>query len=112
MLLIALLITFTQLFVVYFLLFREARGRLQQEQINNLLRLRLEALERETTIVQQSIENTRILRHDLRHHYRMLYALLEEGDIKAAVEHIESQRAEIGKLRDSGPCILLSNDRK
>lgn len=98
-LLLALLITFVQLIVVYLLLIREAKERLQQEQANRLMRLRLEALKRETNVVQQGIESTRILRHDLRHHYRMLYALLEEGDIKAALEHIASQQESIRKIR-------------
>lgn len=98
-LLFALLITFAQLLVVYLLLIREAKERLRQEQANKLMRLRLEALKRETNVVQQGIESTRILRHDLRHHYRMLYALLEEGNIETALEHIASQQESIRKIR-------------
>ncbi|MCR5758435.1 MAG: hypothetical protein K6F95_11085 [Selenomonas sp.] len=99
MLILAVLITLAQLLIVYLLIFQATRQRLRNERVQEMLRLRLAVLKQETSLVQQDIESTRILRHDMRHHYRMLYALLEEGNVKAALAHIENQQAAIQCLR-------------
>ena len=98
MLIIAIALTLSQLLIVFLIFHKELRDNIQKEEANDLLTLRLNSLKHEAALIKKDINTTRILRHDLRHHYRMLYALLKEEDIPAALEHIEKQEAAISDL--------------
>jgi len=95
MLTFAILLTISQIIAAYLLFRHEARKNSQLEHHSDLLALRLKALKQETELLQENLQAARILRHDLRHHYRLLYALLSEGDYSAAIEHIGKQKGEI-----------------
>ena len=95
MLTFVILLTLSQILAAYLLFRREVRKNSSQEHNSDLLTLRLKALQRETGLIQEDLRATRLLRHDLRHHYRMLYALLGEGEKAAALEHIRQQRENI-----------------
>lgn len=92
MLTFAILLTLSQIIAAWLLFDYEAREHSRLEHRSNLLSLRLEALKRETESLQKNLQAARILRHDLRHHYRMLYTLLAEGERDTALEYIEKQQ--------------------
>ena len=103
MLTFAIILTLSQIIAAYLMFSHEAKQNSQLEHHNDLLALRLKALKQETELLQENLQAARVLRHDLRHHYRLLYALLSEGDYSAAIEHIWKQKEEIrgmGKRKD------------
>lgn len=87
----AVLLTLSQIGAAYLLFTRAVKKNTSLEHRSDLLALRLKALKSETELLQESLQAARVMRHDLRHHYRMLYALLGEGDKEAALEHIGRQ---------------------
>jgi len=95
MLTFAIILTLSQIIAAYLMFSHEAKQNSQLEHHNDLLALRLKALKQETELLQEDLQAARVLRHDLRHHYRLLYALLGEGDYSAAIEHIGKQKEEI-----------------
>ena len=95
MLIFAIILTLSQIIAAYLMFRHEARRNSQLEHHSDLLALRLKALKQETELLQENLQAARVLRHDLRHHYRRLYALLSEGDYSAAIEHIGKQKEEI-----------------
>ena len=95
MLTFAIILTLSQIIAAYLMFSHEAKQNSQLEHHNDLLALRLKALKRETELLQEDLQAARVLRHDLRHHYRLLYALLGEGDYSAAIKHIGKQKEEI-----------------
>lgn len=99
MLIFAIFLTLSQLLIVYLIFRKELHDNIQKEEANDLLLLRLNSLKHEAELIQQDIKTTRILRHDLRHHYRMLYALLKDTNTKAALDHITKQEETIAGMR-------------
>lgn len=95
MLTFAIILTLSQIIAAYLMFSHEARRNSQLDHHSDLLALRLKALKQETELLQEDLQAARVLRHDLRHHYRLLYALLGEGDYSAAIEHIRKQKEEI-----------------
>lgn len=101
MLLFAILLTLSQILAAYLLFTWEVKKNTSHEHHSDLLALRLKALKSETELLQESLQTARVMRHDLRHHYRMLYVLLGDGDKEAALEHIASQEKLIMEKRES-----------
>ena len=99
MLTFAILLTLSQILAAWLIFTREARKKSQQEHIHDLMRLQLESLKRETEHTKESIQATKILRHDLRHHYLLLYTLLSQGEKDKALEHIDMQRQELERMK-------------
>ena len=91
MLIFAILLTISQLAIVHFLFTREMKKKARLEHRQDLLALQLKVLKKDTELLQDSLQHAKLLRHDLRHHYRLLYALLGDGNKVAALEHIEEQ---------------------
>ncbi len=71
---------------------RETSERLKQEHANNLMQQQLTELRKMTLLMQESNERIAVMRHDLRHSYRMIYALLQNGEKEKALEHIRGQQ--------------------
>jgi hypothetical protein len=103
MLTFAILLTLSQILIAYFIFTKEAREKSRQEHNNALLKLQLTALKRETENTRESLEKARILRHDLRHHYLLLHALLSQGDKETALEHIDRQCQELERPDEGAP---------
>lgn len=100
MLIIAVMLTLLQLLIAYSILKNEVSVTLWQKNINDRLKLRLNSLKKETEMIQETVTATRVLRHDLRHNYRILFALIGEGKVSAALEHIEAQKAVLAEMRE------------
>ena len=98
MLIFTIVLTISQMIIAYLIFNWEVKANTRQEHANNLLKLRLNSLKQETSLIQESITATRLLRHDLGHHYRLLYALLKDGDTAAALEHIKNQEEAIQSM--------------
>lgn len=99
MLIFVVILTLSQILIAYIIFRREMRENIHKEQINDMVRLRLKSLKHEAALMQDDINATRVLRHDLRHHYRLLYTLLKNGDTTAALEHIKLQKEIIQELK-------------
>jgi len=57
----------------------------------NRLESRLAALREYNDLTQESQRQVSIMRHDLRHSYNLIYAMLESGNVARAREHIMTQ---------------------
>lgn len=53
-----------------------------------------EELLRQTELLEETAERISVLRHDLRHSYRLVYALLSAGEEETALQHIRAQKEE------------------
>ncbi|ORT99146.1 hypothetical protein D081_2116 [Anaerovibrio sp. JC8] len=62
----------------------ENRERLTRQRQN---------LKEHTQIMQENEKALSVLRHDMRHSYRLIYALLEKGDYESIKKHITAQKA-------------------
>lgn len=69
------------------------RLREQKRTAQNLQRMReqISALKEYNRLMQESRERVAVIRHDMRHNYRLLYVMLQAEKISAAKEFIESQ---------------------
>lgn len=53
---------------------------------------RLMVLKEYNALTEENQKKISVIRHDLRHSYNLIYAMLESGDIEAAREHIRKQK--------------------
>ena len=76
-------------------------SRRRQLALANLRRAKQrENLERQTRLLEESSRHISVLRHDLRHSYRLIYTLLEKGDdesLREVQEHIHTQKKKLEK---------------
>lgn len=87
----------------FFFLYRASLLAAQQslEHLDSLraaarLKARLAFLDEHQRQLLQSHEELSVLRHDLRHNYRLLCAMLEAGEAERAVEYIDAQEQQLG----------------
>ena len=62
------------------------------ERLNFRLKSKLFTLKEYNKFMQESRQKISVMRHDLRHSYRLIYTLLEEGDVDKAREYIITQK--------------------
>lgn len=82
-------------FIVYSLVHYNSREAIQYRQLTQTkerLTRQLQNLTKHTKMVQENEKAISVLRHDLRHSYRLIYALLEKGDYESIKKHIEAQK--------------------
>ena len=70
---------------------RQIEERNRREHDNERLRQRLESLREYNLMMQAHQRQLEIFRHDRRHNYRLISAMLDDGDVKAAIDHVEAQ---------------------
>lgn len=80
---------------------REATDRIQKEHANRLMRQQRDALKRRASFMKEAAEHISVLRHDLRHSYRMIYTLLKNGAEDMALEHIRTQEEKLQTLSEN-----------
>lgn len=68
------------------------------EQNHQILNGQLSALEGYSRLMQKSGQQISVLRHDLRHNYRIIHAMLENGNLPKAREIVAAQ---LEKLKDA-----------
>lgn len=61
----------------------------EREHINGFINQRLEALRKYNLIMQEHQKRLAIFRHDRRHNYRLISAMLDSGDVDKAITLIE-----------------------
>lgn len=71
----------------------EQHHRLQM--LNKHFRQQLDTLKEQTKLMQENEKAMSVLRHDLRHSYRLIYALLEKEDYESLQAHIEGQKKKL-----------------
>ena len=70
---------------------RQIDEQRHNEYINNMLNQQLESLKRHNLLIQENQKQISIFRHDLRHSYRLISAMLKEGNVEEALIHIKTQ---------------------
>ena len=70
---------------------RQIDEQRQNEYINAMLNQQLESLKRYNLLIQENQKQIAIFRHDLRHSYRLISAMLKEGNVEEALIHIKTQ---------------------
>ena len=68
------------------------------------LEQQLESLKNFNLMTQDNQEKIAIMRHDLRHHYRLIYSLLENKEIEKAMEHIQTQEKALDETKINRYC--------
>ena len=56
------------------------------------------------SLMQENQEKIAIMRHDLRHHYRLIYLLLENNAVDEAMKHIETQEKALDETKINRYC--------
>lgn len=69
----------------------------RQKLLNQILQQQLQNLRDYNLIQQENQKQLTIIRHDLRHNYRIISTMLKEKTIGAAIEYIQAQEVSIGK---------------
>ena len=61
---------------------------------------KLSRLKEYNELIQENHKKVSVMRHDLRHNYNLIYALLESGNLEKAREHIKKQEELLGGEND------------
>ena len=82
----------------FFLMYRSmsistklTEDRNRREHENERLKRRLEVLREYNLMMQEHQRQLEIFRHDRRHNYRLISAMLDAGDVQAAIKHVQLQ---------------------
>lgn len=80
--------------------------REQQLTAQNLRRIKeqVTALSEYNRLIQENREKVSLMRHDLRHSYRMIYMMLQNGNIDGVKKHVEAQEILLGKTAVKNFC--------
>lgn len=70
---------------------RQLDERNQREHVNELVNQQLESLRKYNLVMQEHQKRLAIFRHDRRHNYRLISAMLDQGQIKEAIDYVEAQ---------------------
>ena len=70
---------------------RQIDDRNRRAHDNERIARRLEELRDYNLMMQDHQRRLEIFRHDRRHNYRLISAMLDAGDVKAAIDHVEAQ---------------------
>lgn len=84
----------------------QLRNRKRTAQHLRRMHERLDTLSEYTRLMQESREQLAVMRHDLRHSYRLIYMMLREGKVDVAKEYIESREKLIGTTAVKNFCRL------
>ena len=84
--------------VFFFVMYRsinilqqQSEKKNRQQSFNGILHYQLQNLREYNLIIQDNQKQIAVLRHDLRHNYRLITAMLKEGKIQKAIEHLQAQ---------------------
>lgn len=71
----------------------------QRRTTQNLRRIKeqVAALEQYNQLIQENQEKVAVMRHDLRHNYRLIYMMIQDGKLEAAKKHIEAQEKSLSR---------------
>lgn len=80
----------------------------KQEQERELLKQEIRIYENQFEIIHQSQKNIRSLKHDLKHHIKMLSDLVSNGEKEAALEYL----SEMGAFMENSEEYICSGNEK
>lgn len=82
-------------FFIFYKYFLTANKQILENQknirYNNYLKNQLSTLEKYNSLMQKNQQQMKILRHDMRHDYRLIYMMLRDGKIEEVLKHIKIQ---------------------
>lgn len=76
---------------------RQIDEQRQREHVTQLMNRQLETLKQHNLIMQRHREQLAIFRHDLRHNYRLIGAMIDGGKIQEAIDYLKTQDALLAK---------------
>lgn len=91
-------------FIVYFIVHYNSNEEQQHKKLlenNERLTRQRQSLKEHTQLMQENEKALSVLRHDMRHSYRLIYALLEKGDYDSIKNHITAQKALLENTADT-----------
>lgn len=80
------------LFLVFVIILEKA-GKSRQERERELLEQEIRIYENQFSIIRQSQHNIRALKHDMKHHIKMLMDMVSGGEKEAALKYLASMGA-------------------
>lgn len=80
-------ISYLTFLIVYF---REYEKKQEIKQYSNLMEMQLLSVQKEIEQVKSSKQKLSILRHDMRHHLKMILTQLKNDNVKTAIDYIEA----------------------
>lgn len=95
------------LFFVFGLILEKA-GKSRQERERELLEQEVRIYENQFAIIRQSQHNVRALKHDMKHHIKMLTDMVSEGENEAALKYLVSMGA---FMENSEEHVVTGNEK-
>lgn len=86
-------LTFLMHIVMLYMLYLMQREMADKQELE-LTALNNQLLKRELTLMREQMEDTRRIRHDLRHHDRMIAEYVRKGETEALLECLEQRESE------------------
>ncbi|WP_407396942.1 hypothetical protein [Anaerovibrio sp.] len=83
-------------FIIYSIVHYNSNEEQQHKRLKETkerLTRQRQSLKEHTQLMQENEKALSVLRHDMRHSYRLIYALLEKGDYDSIRNHITAQKA-------------------
>jgi len=84
--------------IMFFLIFRlfdtyrqHLSTKWEQFYVNRSREMQLKTLQKQAETMEELHKRTGILRHDMRHSYRLIYIMLENGDVDEALHYVEER---------------------
>lgn len=95
------------LFLVFGMILEKA-GKSRQEREHELLEQEIRMYENQFDIIRQSQHNIRALKHDMKHHIKMLTDMVSGGENEAALKYLASMGA---FMENSGEYVASGNEK-
>ncbi len=99
------------LLLVFFIIYRSIMATSQymyesliSKQNYQRLEQQLISLKDYNLLMQENQDKISIMRHDLRHHYRLIYSLLENNAVNEAMKHIKAQEISLDEAKINKYC--------
>lgn len=86
----------------------ERAGKSRQERERELLEQEIRIYENQFGIIRQSQHNIRALKHDMKHHIKMLTDMVSRGESEAALEYLAS----MGAFMENGEEYVATGNEK
>lgn len=89
---------------------RESAKQMELLHTNQIIKKQLSILKWQTHLMQQNASLISVLRHDLRHSYRLIYSLIEEKDDTNILSYIQTQQKLLEDSSMTGPSPMALID--
>lgn len=88
------------------IIYRQSENTRKQRISNKILQAQLQNLRNYNLIIQENQKQIAVLRHDLRHNYRLITAMLKAGKVQKAVEFLQTQTQKVTSNKSENQSML------